>query len=99
MPIRLKINAVPNHLASPNNRWERGDDGHNFVTVVIQQFQMNTQDAMNYIENLINRLIDQFLEQWSDIPVFGGSVDAEIRAYCNMLGAVVRGNDSWSFEV
>ncbi|KAL4256103.1 Terpene synthase [Pleurotus pulmonarius] len=96
--ISIDLIILANDVYSYKVEWERGDDGHNVVTVVIQQFRMNIQDAMDYIENLINRLVDQFLEQWSHIPVFSGPVDAEIRAYCNMLGIWVRGNDSWSFE-
>ncbi|KAF4575315.1 terpene cyclase [Pleurotus pulmonarius] len=96
--ITIDLIHVANDIYSYKVEWERGDEGHNLVTVVIQQFRMNIQDAINYIGNLHERLVDQFLEQWKCIPVFGGPVDAEVRAYCDMLGEWVRGNDSWSFE-
>ncbi|KAF7432702.1 hypothetical protein PC9H_004644 [Pleurotus ostreatus] len=96
--IAIDLIHIANDIYSYKVEWERGDEGHNLVTVVIQQFGMNIQDAMDYIGKLNERLVDQFLEQWNRIPVFGGSVDAEIGDYCNMLGEWVRGNDSWSFE-
>ncbi len=60
---------------------------------------MDVQHAMNYIGDLYNYLVDQFLAEWDHIPVFGGPVDLEVKAYCNMLGEWVRGNEAWSFEV
>lgn len=81
------------------DRWERGEDSHNLVTVVIQQFRLTIQGAMDYIGDLNARLVDEFLEKWDHIPVFDGPVDTDIRAYCVMLAEWVRGNDSWSFEV
>ncbi len=65
----------------------------------MQQFGVNVQEAMDHIGNLHDQFVDQFFEQWRHIPVFGGPLDEEIRAYCNMLGNWIRGNDSWSFEV
>ncbi|KAF4601362.1 terpene cyclase [Pleurotus pulmonarius] len=89
---------IGNDICSYQIEWERGDESHNLVTVVIQQFGVNVQDAMDYIGNLHDGLVDQFFEQWSRIPVFGNQLDEEVRAYCNMLGNWVRGCDSWSFE-
>ncbi|KAF9498806.1 terpenoid synthase [Pleurotus eryngii] len=87
-----------NDIYSYKVEWERGDGAHNLVTVVIHQFGMDVQDAMNYIGNLNDYLVEEFLAQRDHIPIFGGPVDLEIRAYCDMLGEWIRGNDSWSFE-
>ncbi|KAL4264339.1 Terpene synthase [Pleurotus pulmonarius] len=89
---------IGNDICSYQVEWERGDDGHNLVTVVIQQFGVNVQDTMDHIGNLHDNLVDQFFDQWSRIPIFGSQLDEEVRAYCNMLGNWVRGSDSWSFE-
>ncbi|KAF4575314.1 terpene cyclase [Pleurotus pulmonarius] len=96
--ICIDLIIVANDIYSYKVEWERANDIHNLVTVVIQEFKMNLQDAMDYIGNMNARLVDEFLEQWSHIPVFGSPVDADIKEYCVMMAEWVRGNDSWSFE-
>ena len=81
------------------DRNDRGDDGHNLVTIVMHQFNMDPQTAMNYISDLHDKLARQFLDQWMRIPTFGGPLDLEVITYCDGLGNWVRANDTWSFEV
>lgn len=89
---------VGNDLCSWNVEQARGDDGHNLVTVVMRQFHMDAQEAMDYIGALHDELVDEFLQTWHAIPTFGGPLDREVRIYCDGLGNWVRGNDAWSFE-
>ncbi|KAF7432704.1 hypothetical protein PC9H_004646 [Pleurotus ostreatus] len=96
--IAVDLITIANDIYSYKVEWERGEDSHNLVTVVIQQFRLTIQGAMDYIGDLNARLVDEFLEKWNHIPVFDGPVDTDIRAYCVMLAEWVRGNDSWSFE-
>jgi len=80
-------------------RRDRGDDGHNLVTVVMHQFNMDPQASMNLILDIHNTLAMDFMDEWKRIPTFGGPLDLEVRTYCDGLGNWVRANDSWSFEV
>ncbi|KAL4256105.1 Isoprenoid synthase domain superfamily protein [Pleurotus pulmonarius] len=96
--ICIDMIIIGNDMYSYKVEWERGDDGHNLITVIMHQFRTDVQDAMHHVANLHARLLNQFLEQWNCVPVFGGPIDSEIRTYCNMLGNWVRANDSWSFE-
>ena len=80
-------------------RRDTGDDGHNLVTVVMHQFNLDPQGALNYISDLHDSLATQFLDEWKNIPVFGGPLDLEVRTYCDGLGNWPRGNECWSFEV
>lgn len=80
-------------------RHEHGDDGHNLITVVMNQFKIAPQAAINYISDLHDKLAIQFLDEWKNIPTFGGPLDLEVRTYCHGLGNWVRANDTWSFEV
>ncbi|KAF4601753.1 terpene cyclase [Pleurotus pulmonarius] len=97
--IAVDLITIANDIYSYKVEWERGEDSHNLVTVVIRQFGTSIQGAMDYIGNLNAHLVNEFLEQWNHIPVFDSPVDEDIRAYCVMLAEWVRGNDSWSFEV
>ncbi|KDQ29694.1 hypothetical protein PLEOSDRAFT_1039734 [Pleurotus ostreatus PC15] len=96
--ICVDMIIIGNDICSYKVEWERGDEGHNLVTVIMQQFRVDVQHAMHHIANLHDCLFNRFLEHWRRIPLFGGPVDSEIRTYCNMLANWVRANDSWSFE-
>ena len=80
-------------------RQARGDDGHNLVKIVMHQYDMDAQGAINWISDLHDDIADEFLETWKSLPTFGGPVDREIRIYADGLGNWVRANDTWSFEV
>lgn len=72
---------------------------HNLVTVVMRQFNTDIQAAINWIGDLHDRIAKEFLDEWKNIPTYGGPLDLEVRTYCYGLGNWVRANDSWSFEV
>ncbi|KAJ7637838.1 terpenoid synthase [Mycena rosella] len=90
---------IGNDLCSYNVEQARGDDGHNLVTIVMHQYNMNPQQAMNWIGDLHDEIAEEFLNTWDSVPTFGpGPVDREIRTYVDGLGNWVRANDQWSFE-
>ncbi|KAJ6583837.1 terpenoid synthase [Mycena vulgaris] len=89
---------VGNDLCSYNVEQSKGDDGHNLVTIVMNQHHLNVQQAMDWISDLHDNIVAEFLETWMTVPTFGGPVDREIRIYLDGLGNWVRGNDAWSFE-
>lgn len=65
----------------------------------MHEFQMDVQSAINWISDLHDNLVSQFLDKWKEIPTFGDSIANEVRTYVDGLGNWVRANDSWSFEV
>ncbi|KAJ7443638.1 hypothetical protein B0H11DRAFT_2250555 [Mycena galericulata] len=71
---------------------------HKLVTIVMHQYSMDAQSAMNWIGDLHDDIVDEFLQVWKSIPTFGGPLDREIRTYADGLGNWVRANDAWSFE-
>ncbi|KAJ7474169.1 terpenoid synthase [Mycena latifolia] len=89
---------IGNDLCSWNVEQARGDDGHNLVRIVMHQYNMNPQQAMNWISDLHDEIVDEFLALWESIPTFGGPLDREVRTYADGLGNWVRANDAWSFE-
>ena len=80
-------------------RRERGDGGHNLVTVVMNQLGVGPQMAFDYISDLYNETEARFLEEWKNIPTYEGPLDLDVRMYCYGLGNWVRANHSWNFEV
>ncbi len=69
------------------------------MTIVQHQFKFNLNDTLQWISDLYDNLVADFLAEWKNIPTFGGPVDREIRTYLDGLGNWVRANDSWCFEV
>ena len=81
-------------------RRERGDDGHNLVTVVMYQLHVKPQAAFDYISGLYDETATQFLDEWERIPTHRGLLDLEVRTYCHgLLANWVRANNIWNFEV
>ncbi|KAJ6474479.1 terpenoid synthase [Mycena vitilis] len=89
---------IGNDLVSWNVEQARGDDGHNLVTIVMHQYNLEAQGAINWISDLHDNIADEFLQIWKTLPTFGGPIDREIRTYVDGLGNWVRANDQWSFE-
>lgn len=80
-------------------RQARGDDGHNLVTIVMNEKQLDLHAALKWIGDLHDRLVAQFLSEFPKVPSFGSeALDAEVAIYVDGLGNWVRANDTWSFE-
>ncbi|KAI0784430.1 terpenoid synthase [Abortiporus biennis] len=90
--------CIGNDLYSYNVEQSRGDEGHNLVTIVMQQLGLDIHDALRWISHLHDEIAAKFLEAWNHIPVYSGPLDFEVRRYTEGLGNWVRANDQWSFE-
>lgn len=86
-----------------NFRQSRGDDGHNLVTVIMNDFGFDVQEALDLIGRLHEDLVCQFMIVYEKLAqVLGDNepdLDGQIRRYADALGNWVRANDQWSFEV
>ncbi|KAJ7720443.1 terpenoid synthase [Mycena metata] len=89
---------IGNDLCSYNVEQGCGDDGHNLVTIVMHQHNLDVQGAINWISYLHDNIADEFCRLWARIPTFCSPVDREIRTYTDSLGNWIRANDQWSFE-
>ncbi|KAJ7504748.1 hypothetical protein B0H11DRAFT_2221492 [Mycena galericulata] len=58
---------------------------------------MSVQQPMNWIPDLHDKIVNDFLETWHTITV-PGLVAREIRIYLDGLANLYRANDTWSFE-
>ena len=57
-------------------------------------------DAVKWISDLNDRLVNEALSNLKNIPSFGNPVfDSQVSAYVDGLGNWVRAHDSWCFEV
>jgi hypothetical protein len=77
-------------------RQARGDDGHNLVTIVMNERKIGLHAALQWISELHDELADEFMVAYKKLP---SSLDPDVATYADGLGNWVRGNDVWSFEV
>lgn len=72
------------------------------MTVVMRQYGLDVQDAIDWIGELHRDLEACFLaesEKLLRLSEDNDSINREVREYANALGNWVRANDQWSFEV
>jgi hypothetical protein len=85
-----------------SGRQARGDEGHNLVTVVMNELGLSLQEAYDWIGCYHDNVANEFLALYKDLPSFpeeSETVNREIREYAYGLGNWVRTNECWSFEV
>ncbi|KAJ7116265.1 terpenoid synthase [Mycena crocata] len=96
--ITIDLLILGNDLCSYNVEQARGDDGHNIVTVVMVQFNLNLNAALKWISDFHDRLVDEFFLFVKNLPSWGDILDPQVAVYVEGLGNWVRANDCWSFE-
>ncbi|KAJ4471607.1 terpenoid synthase [Lentinula aciculospora] len=98
--ITIDLLIIGNDICSYNVEQARGDSAHNMVTIVMNSMCLNLDEALLWISNLHDILVDLFLETYGvirrELPMFKASDAAA--SYIDGLGNWVRANDCWSFE-
>ncbi|THU96145.1 terpenoid synthase [Dendrothele bispora CBS 962.96] len=89
---------IGNDICSYNVEQAQGDDLHNLVTIVMNQYDLDLPGAMKWIGNFHDSIAEKFLSTYKNLPDWGPVIDPQILRYVDGLGNWVRGNDSWSFE-
>ncbi|GJJ07727.1 hypothetical protein Clacol_001932 [Clathrus columnatus] len=75
---------IGNDLYSYNVEQARGDEIHNLVTIVMHEFKLDIQGAMNWMENFMR--------------ISPLNFSKNITIYQHPKGNWMRANESWSFE-
>lgn len=89
---------LDNDLLSYNKEQAVGDEGHNLVRVVMEQFGLGLQEAIDWMGERYAEVVDEFLAVYETVSVvFAGDEDAQ--RYAWGVGNWVRGNWQWSWEV
>ncbi|KAH7928993.1 terpenoid synthase [Leucogyrophana mollusca] len=90
--------CLANDLYSYNVEQARGDDGHNAVTVVMYDFDLDLDGALAWIDKYCQALEAEFMENAIRVPSWGEEIDAQVARYIDGLGNWARANEAWSFE-
>lgn len=85
-------------LASYNVEQSHGDDSHNIITVVMNEFGTDVNGAMLWAQDAHTKREQAFLAAMAALPEWGEPLNSQVKQYCNGIGQLVRGNDDWGFE-
>lgn len=76
----------------------RGLDGHNVVTSIMYEHQLDLQGALHWLAGYAEDNIAKFLSEKERLPSWGPAVDLSVQEFVDRLGRCVRGYDAWSYE-
>ena len=76
----------------------RGLDGHNVVTSIMYEHQLDLQGALYWLAGYAEDTIAKFFSEQERLPSWGRAVDLSVQEFVDRLGRCVRGYDAWSYE-
>ncbi|KZS92146.1 terpenoid synthase [Sistotremastrum niveocremeum HHB9708] len=88
---------ITNDVVSYNKEQAQGSV-HNMVAVVMNQYNLSIQDAMDWVGGLFEDIVQKFLKGLEEVPSWGPDIDNRVEQYIEGLGNWVRGHEVWSFE-
>ncbi|KAF4623291.1 hypothetical protein D9613_001447 [Agrocybe pediades] len=90
--------TLDNDIVSYNKEQATGNDPHNIVTIVMRQFGINLDGAMNWVAQYHKEVETHFLDGLKCVPSWGPEIDKNMEVYINGLANWARSNDCWNFE-
>ena len=75
-----------------------GLDQHNIITLIMEKYHLNLQQALYWLSGYISKTVSNFLSNSCGLPSWGEKIDKAVSVYINWVGICVRGNDAWSYE-
>lgn len=76
----------------------RGRTEDNIITVVMDIYDLDVDEAVDWVERRHRELEREFIEKHDKVPKFGEPVDAQVERYIEGLAHWVWANAMWSFE-
>lgn len=75
-----------------------GDDEHNIITIIMQQFGLDVQDAFDYSGELNKMKMERFYALYGQLPRWMGPVDLEVQKFVDGMAQCVSAVMHWSYE-
>lgn len=85
-------------ILSYNKEQAVGDDEHNMITVIMEQFGMGLQEAIDKAGEMCTARIDRFHELYQAMPRWLGPVDLDVQKLVDGMAMCVSGVMHWSYE-
>ncbi|PPQ93592.1 hypothetical protein CVT25_005472 [Psilocybe cyanescens] len=90
--------AITNDMHSYGLEHSRGLDGHNVITAIMKEYNLDLQGALYWLSGYATKTIAKFVSDRKKLPSWSPSVDAGVREFFDLVGRCVRGYDAWSYE-
>ncbi|KAH9476332.1 Sesquiterpene synthase Agr8 [Psilocybe cubensis] len=90
--------AITNDMHSYGLEHSRGLDGHNVVTAIMKEYNLDLQEALYWLSGYATKTISKFNSDRRKLPSWGPEVDAGVHEFFDLVGRCVRGYDAWSYE-
>jgi len=90
--------VLTNDLYSYNNEQAAGHGGHNIITVVMNEKNVDLDGALKWVGEYHEEVLSRFQAQCQMLPSWGPDIDLVVNAYLDRLAHWIRGHDCWSFE-
>jgi hypothetical protein len=90
--------ASAQDLLSYNKEQAVGDDEHNIVTVIMKQFQVGVQQAIDKAGELSHEKMEKFCALYQHLPRWVGPVDLDVQKLVDGMAQCVSGVLHWSYE-
>ena len=76
----------------------RGLDRHNIITVIMEEYHLDLQQALYWLSGYISKTVSNFLSNSCSLPTWGEKIDKAVSVYVDQIGTCVSGNEAWSYE-
>ena len=76
----------------------RGLEKHNIITAIMEEYNLDLQQALYWLSGYASKLISSFLANFRAIPSWGEKIDRAVMLYIDRVGRGIRGCDAWSYE-
>ncbi|KAH9957093.1 terpenoid synthase [Russula dissimulans] len=90
--------VLTNDLYSFNNEQAAGHGGHNIITVVMNEKNVELDSALKWVGDYHEQVLSRFQAQRHMLPSWGPDMDVVVNAFVERLAYWIRGHDCWSFE-
>ncbi|KAF8964553.1 terpenoid synthase [Flammula alnicola] len=90
--------AMTNDMHSYGLEHARGLDGHNVITAIMHEHNLDFQGALHWLSGYATKTVAKFLADQKSLPSWSPEVDSAVQEYINRMGRCVRGYDAWSYE-
>ena len=72
--------------------------GHNILSVIMEEYHLDLQQALYWLSGYASKTIFNFLATKRDLPSWGEKVDQAVAEYIDRVVRCVRGNDAWHYD-
>lgn len=90
--------VLTNDMYSYNIEQAAGHDGHNIVTVLMNEKGVDIHGAFKWLGEYHGEVLSKFQAQRRALPSWDPVVDSDVAVFVERLGYWIRGIDSWSLE-